>query len=212
MSAAFYYNSVRDLLSAATELPGVLNYPDQVSYAENIGNGKSFGTKLVLQGSAPAGWRWNSGYTLTAVRAHLLVSGPPMTPYDYNNATPTSAILFGIGYSGQKFEADLQGKWQSRYTDVIFDVSPEGASYTPEAIANFVTIDARIGYNVTRHLVLAVTADQFQSAQTIESAGSEVGAASCSAPPMASKALQFGAIRLLFRMKARESHLPGLAG
>ncbi len=174
ISTAFYYSSVQDLLSSGSNLPFSFNYPDVQSVAENIGNGESFGTKLVLQGSNPEGWRWNLGYTLTVVRAHLLYSGPPVTPYDYNNATPTSAIVFGLGYSWQKFEADLQGKWQSRYTDVILARSPTGETYQPLAISNFVTINARVGYNVTPHLVLAVSGQQLQSDQTVVSAGPEV--------------------------------------
>ena len=83
--------------------------------------------------------------------------------------------LFGLGYSWQKFEADLQGKWQSRYTDVIIlGYTPAGEAYTPKPISNFVTINARIAYNVTPHLVVAVVGQQLQSNQPIVSAGPEV--------------------------------------
>lgn len=174
LSTAFYYSTVQDILSAASTLPGRFTYPYYVQVAENIGNGQVYGTKLVLNGSNAAGWRWKLGYTLTAVRAHLTVPAPPVTPYAYNNATPVSAIVFGAGYDWNKFEADLQGKWQSRYTDIILHVSPAGEAYEPKAISNFVTLNARLAYNVTPHLVLAVTGDQLQAEQTIESAGPEV--------------------------------------
>jgi outer membrane receptor for ferrienterochelin and colicin len=174
LSTAFYYSTVQDLLTAGTVLPGTFTYPYYVQAAQNFGNGQVYGTKLVLKGSDPSGLRWNLGYTLTAVRAHMDIAGPPATPYDFNNATPVSAIVFGFGYSWNKFEADLQGKWQSRYTDVSFYVTPAGEAYEPKVISNFVTLDARIAYNVTPHLVVAVTGDQLQSSQTIVSAGPEV--------------------------------------
>lgn len=174
LSTALYYSTVHDILSAASTLPGTFTYPYYVQTAQNIGNGQVYGTKLVLKGSNPEGWRWNIGYTLTAVRAHLNVPPPPTTPYDFNNSTPTSAITFGLGYSWNKFEADLQGKWQSRYTDVIASLTPGGEAYEPKAISNFVTLDARVAYNVTPHLILAVTGTQLQSNQTIVSAGPEV--------------------------------------
>lgn len=171
LSTAFYYSQVRDMLSFGPNLPAVFNYPYLQYTAANIGNGESFGAKIVLNGSNAAGWRWNLGYTLTVVRAHLTYSGPPATPYDFNNSTPASAIVFGLGYSWRNFEADLQGKWQSRFTDVILDYTPSGNTYQPVAISNFVTLNARIGYNVTPHLVLALAGQQLQGDQTLETAG-----------------------------------------
>lgn len=173
-STAFYYSTVHDILAAASVLPGTLYYPYYVQTAQNIGDGQVFGTKFVLKGASPSGWRWNLGYTLTAVRAHLNVPPPPTTPFDFNNATPTSAITFGLGYSWNKFEADLQGKWQSRYTDIILGVDGGGLAYQPKVISNFVTLNARVAYNVTPHIVVAVTGTQLQSNQTIVSAGPEV--------------------------------------
>ncbi len=174
LSTAFYYSTVQDLLTASSVLPGTFTYPYYVQEAQNIGNGQVYGTKLVLKGSDASGVRWNIGYTLTAVRAHLNIAGPPTTPYDFNNATPSSAIVFGIGDSWNKFEVDLQGKWQSRYTDVSAAIGGGGLIYEPKVISNFVTIDARVAYNVTPHLVLAVSGSQLQSSQTIVSAGPEV--------------------------------------
>ena len=174
LSTAFYYSTVKDMLAAGTVLPATLNFPYYVQAAKNIGDGQVYGTKLVLQGSDPSGLRWNIGYTLTAVRAHLNVAAPPAAPYDFNNATPVSAITFGLGYSWNKFAADLQGKWQSRYTDVILNVTPSGEAYVPKAISNFVTLNARVAYNVTPHLIVAVSGTQLQSNRTIVSAGPEL--------------------------------------
>lgn len=174
LSTAFYYSTVQDLLTDSSVLPGTFTYPYYVQEAQNFGNGQVYGTKLVLKGSDPSGVRWNIGYTLTAVRAHMTIAGPPATPYDFNNATPTSSIVFGIGDSWNKFEADLQGKWQSRYTDVTAAIGGAGLVYEPKVISNFITLDARIAYNVTPHLVLAVAGTQLQSSQTIVSAGPEV--------------------------------------
>jgi len=41
-------------------------------------------------------------------------------------------------------------------------------------ISNFVTLNARVAYNITPHLVVDVTGAQLQSNQTIVSAGPEV--------------------------------------
>jgi iron complex outermembrane receptor protein len=174
LSTDVYLSEIRDILSSAVTLPGVLNYPYYQIVSENIGSGQALGAKIVLQGANAAGWRWNLGYTLTVVRSHTTVSGPPVTPYDYNTATPLNAVVFGAGYNWQKLEMDLHGKWRSRYTDLISLPSAAGRSYQPISIADFVTIDARIAYAVTPQLTLALIGDQLPGAQTIESAGPEV--------------------------------------
>jgi outer membrane receptor for ferrienterochelin and colicins len=173
LSATAYYSTVQGILSASSVLPSQLVLPYYYNVAQSIGNGQVFGGKLVLKGSDPSGWRWNLGYVATVVRANLDVATPPVTPYDFNNSTPVSAVIFGAGYSWNKVEADLQGKWESRYTDIIANYVG-GTQFVPKTISNFVTIDARIGYNVTPHLVVAVSGSQLQSNQTIVSAGPEV--------------------------------------
>jgi outer membrane receptor for ferrienterochelin and colicins len=167
---AVFYSVVKDILLSSVNTPFTIEFPNVISYAQNIGNGQSIGGRISLQGSNAAGWRWNLAYSLIAVRAHLIYA-PPSVPFAFNNATPTSAIDFGIGYSWNKLEADLQGKWQSRYTDYYRHVTAFGEVYLPVAIANFVTVDARIGYNLTPQLTLAVSGQQLQGNQTLETAG-----------------------------------------
>jgi outer membrane receptor for ferrienterochelin and colicins len=167
-----YFNQIRDILSPSLDVPLVANNGVLESYAENIGSGQALGGELGLQGANTAGWRWNVAYTLAAVTAST-ISAPPQTPERFANAAPVSVVDVGFGYSRNKFEADLQGKWQSRYSDYLFGVSGASSSFTPVTIPDFVTLNARLGYHLTPPLILAVSGQQLQAPQTIETAGLE---------------------------------------
>ena len=166
LTTAVYYEVNRDLLAYGANAPtqyanGVLS-----EYSQNIGSDTVAGTEIGIRGSNPAGLRWNLSYSLASVHQRLN-SAPPVIPFNFNNATPVSAIDFGAGYSWNKFEADLQGKWQSSYTDY----AGEGIGFVPVNIKNYVTLNARIGYNVTSHLTVAVAGSQLASNQLNETAG-----------------------------------------
>ncbi len=166
LRTAVYYEVNRDLLTSSFNAPG--NYANGVvsAYSQNIGSDTVAGAEIGLSGASPAGLRWNLSYSLASVHERLSAA-PPVIPFNFNNATPVSAIDFGAGYSWNKFEADLQGKWQSNYTDY----QSAGVGYAPVNIKNYVTLDARIGYNVTSRLTLAVAGSQLASAQLNETAG-----------------------------------------
>jgi iron complex outermembrane receptor protein len=172
LRTAVYFNQTRDLLAGAASTISVYNDGVVESYSQNIGTGQALGGEIGLQGCAMSGWRWNLSYTLAAVRDSTN-SGPPQTPEQFANTTPTSMIVFGLGYSWSKFEADLQGKWQSRYDDYQFGISAAGATNTPVTINNFITVNARLAYQLMPALTLAVSGQQLQAAQTVETAGLE---------------------------------------
>jgi iron complex outermembrane receptor protein len=166
LRTAVYYEVNRDLLASPTGTPS--SYANGVvsAYSQNIGSDTVAGAEIGLTGSNPAGMRWNLSYSLASVHQKL-ISAPPVIPYNFNNATPVSAVDFGVGYSWNKFEADLQGKWQSSYTDYA-----SGAfGYAPVHIANYVTLNARIGYSVTPHLTVALAGSQLASNSLNETAG-----------------------------------------
>jgi len=166
LTTAVYYEVNRDLLAFGGNAPpqyanGVLS-----EYSQNIGSDTVAGAEIGIKGSNPAGLRWNFSYSLASVHQKL-TSAPPVIPFNFNNATPVSAIDFGAGYSWNKFEADLQGKWQSSYTDYAAAMN----GFAAVNIKNYVTLNARIGYSVTPHLTVAVTGSQLASNQLNETAG-----------------------------------------
>jgi iron complex outermembrane receptor protein len=170
LDSAIYYSRTHDLLAnAANTPPSFLLGNLIVATSENFGSGDVLGANFVLKSTPPDGLRWNIAYSLIAVRSHVPV-GPPVTPFNFNNATPVSSIDFGLGYSWGKYEADLQGKWQSNYTDYFFNAV---GAYAPVTIPNYLTMNARLGYQLTRAVTLAVTVTQLNADQIMETTGSE---------------------------------------
>jgi outer membrane receptor for ferrienterochelin and colicins len=166
IKTALYYDFTQNNLASAVNLPAQYANGVVSSYSQNFGSNTAFGGEIGLSGSSAAGLRWNLGYSLTSVRDDLSAA-PPAIPFNFNNATPVSAVDFGGGYSWDKFEADLEGKWQSNYTD--YESAPGG--YATVNINNYVTLDARIGYNVTQQLTIALTGSQLAADQLQETAG-----------------------------------------
>jgi len=159
--------TVLNLLAAGTNTIIVGN--TLLGNSENFGMGAALGANIELKRTPVEGLRWNLACSLIAVRSHVPV-GPPITPFDFNTATPVSSIDFGLGYSRGKYEADMQGKWQSNYTDYFFN--PVGA-YIPDSLRNYLTMNARLGYQLTPTLTLALTATQLNAAEIMETTGSE---------------------------------------
>ncbi len=166
-SLALYYQVDRDFLLSPIDIAPQLADGALQSISQNFGYATAFGGEFGLTGSSNSGWRWNASYSLFTAYQKLNAS-PPNIPFDFANATPTSAIDFGLGYSVGKLEADLQGKWQSHYTD--YNKNLERAFY-PVEINNFLTLNARVGYSVTRRLTVAVVGEELSAPQIIETAG-----------------------------------------
>jgi hypothetical protein len=79
------------------------------------------------------------------------------------------AILSG-GCTWEKLEVDIQGRWQSRFTDY----QSTFAGLTPVYISDYITSLMRVGYNLADHVTLALTAQQFNQSRLVESAGPPV--------------------------------------
>ncbi len=155
LRTAIYYNISQDFMANASGLPGHFADGAYQFYSENTGNGQAAGGEMGLSGSNDAGFRWNASYSLVSVR-NKTPFGPPSAPANFNNATPTSAIDFGGGYSWHQWETDAEAHWQSNYENNIYSATATGTVYTPVAVANYITASARIGYTVNSHVILAV--------------------------------------------------------
>jgi outer membrane receptor protein involved in Fe transport len=170
--AAFYEKS-RDLLSGPNIAPLALTPAGLSGYAQNVGSSNAAGAELTLKAITAAGLRWSIGYALISITDDLTLptlNGPALL-LDYDAGTPKSAVDAGLGYSTGPWELDLQGRWQSRFTD--FRIGAVGAM-NPVAIPNQFILNARVGYKVTEHLTLAVSGAQLANNRLLESAGTPV--------------------------------------
>jgi len=166
LSAALYVQINRDFLLSGISAPDVPEGDTILGLSQNIGSAQALGGELGASGTTRSGWRWNLSYSLFTVRQDLTYL-PPSSPYDFAGSTPVSEVVFGLGHSWNRWEADLHGKYQSRYTDEIV----QATAAVPVPVRGFLTLEARIGYNVTDRLTLAVAGDELNAPQITESAG-----------------------------------------
>ena len=126
------------------------------------------------KGHSASGFRWNASYALAATTDHTsLDTGPvPTGIVDYDHSAPSHVVIGGIGYSADKWELDLMGRRQS--SDVDYRLDPTRTMLLAENVDNYVTMNARIGYRVTEHVTVAVTAQQFNAPYLAETAGPPV--------------------------------------
>ena len=136
----------------------------------NAGRSSAAGGEIELRGDAN-GWRWNASYAYVSILDQF--SGPGPLPWlDFQRGVPTHVVMLGGGYSWGRFEADVQGRWQSRYRDYGIDTAT--GAFRPINVPDYVQFNARVGYKVTDGLTLALTADQFNVSRLRQTSGPAV--------------------------------------
>ncbi len=141
--------------------------------AANVGNSSALGGELGLHGEAPFGLRWNASYSHISIFDHLSINrGGVYSPQEYRSGTPAHVVVLGVGYTRGAWEVNLQGRWQSHFTD--FAANPTGSTLVPVTIGNYVVLNGRLAYKVTRNATLALSVLQFDNSHTLEAAAPPV--------------------------------------
>ena len=151
----------------------VSGLPELRAVAMNSGNSSAMGTELGLRGHTSSGFRWNASYAFISITDNLSINQTGIfSPQNYQQGTPTHVVVLGSGYTYGRWEFDVQSKWQSWFLD--YRPAWGTGMLEPVRIGNYVTADARIGYRVTDHVTIALSADQFNVSQLQVSEGPPV--------------------------------------
>ncbi|MBI5165080.1 MAG: TonB-dependent receptor [Magnetospirillum sp.] len=152
-------------LSAAPGDAGFIG-ANGVNYAGNIGRSTAVGGELTLKGADAEGWRWRASYAVVAIDDDLGVTGNVSTA-DFAHGTPTHAAGLGLGRSWRRFEIDVFGRWQSHFDELR--VNDAGTALERRRIKDYFIADARLGWEATDFLRLAVSGQQLnQTRQTVD--------------------------------------------
>jgi iron complex outermembrane receptor protein len=154
--------------------PGVTNFVfvngNLVTETVNGGSSNEIGVQAGLHGTLGEHLRWNVSYRYITISEDFK-STLPSNPYTrYDDGTPHNAVIAGIGYTQGPWEANLQGRWQSSYTDTTV----AGIEPVPTLIGAYATFNARVGYKITKYLTVAATAETLNTARLLEAAGDHV--------------------------------------
>jgi outer membrane receptor for ferrienterochelin and colicins len=142
--------------------------------ASNVGSSSAAGGEIGIKGQSASGWRWNASYAFVATSNHTTLNqGPlPTSAIDYARSVPQDVIIGGLGYTWEQLELDVQARWQSSYQDYKSDST--SIYLQPVTVHNYLTMNARIGYRVTEHVTVALSAQQFNTALQYQTAAPPV--------------------------------------
>jgi iron complex outermembrane receptor protein len=175
LRAAIYVQRNMDLISQPFAVPPVIGPSGvPVLLAGNVGSSDAAGVELGVKGHSGTGLRWQLNYAFAyTTDATVLNQGGLLTStIDYAHSVPRHVVTAGIGYTRDRLEMDLLGRWQSSYLD--FQYLPPSAQLRPVEVQNYVTLNARVGYRLTDHFIAAVTAQQFNQSRIMQTAGPPV--------------------------------------
>ena len=170
-SSVFIQRNDNLLTSGLSTFPHFVPGLGVVSQSQNIGHSDAVGGELGIKGQAASGFRWNASYAVIKIMDDTTINKIAITtPQNYQDGTPTNVVILGAGYTWQKLEIDAQSRWQSRFTDYRLN----GTGLTPVYVSDYVTLMARVGYNLTDHVIIALTGQQFNVPKLLQSAGPPV--------------------------------------
>ena len=170
--AAFFVQRINDIISTPFGAPLTFSPAGAPLFlSSNVGWSSAAGTELEVKGQNVQGFRWNASYALAATTNHTVLNdgAMPSSIVEYAHSAPENVVIGGIGYTRDRLELDLVARWQSSYLD--FRLNPDRTALLPVDVDSYVTMNARVGYRLTDAVLMAVTAQQFNRSQLIETAG-----------------------------------------
>jgi outer membrane receptor for ferrienterochelin and colicins len=175
LRTALFAERTRDIISqpfGVTPVAGTLGLP--LFLANNVGGSDAVGVEIGLKGHSASGYRWNASYAFVTTTDNTLLNqgAVPTSAVAYGHSVPRDVLTAGIGYTRDRLELDLMGRWQSSYRD--FEGIGSGFLLQQVEIHNYLTLNARVGYQLTDNLTLAVVAEQFNTSLLQRSAGPPV--------------------------------------
>lgn len=163
----------RDLISQPFAVPPVLGPTGlPILLTSNVGSSNAMGAQIGIKGHADSGFRWNVSYAYVATTDNTVLNrgGLITSAINYANSTPRSVGIAGIGYTRDRWELDLMGRWQSSYQDFRASVS-NPFLLEPVEVRNYVSLNARAAYRLTDNFTVHVSAQQFNASQLLQTAG-----------------------------------------
>lgn len=137
----------------------------------NSGSSIQNGLEVELKGSSPSGLRWKASYAYRQVSDKIgLPVGAGSNVLNFEDGTPKSKAIFGLGYSFDKFDFDVQGRWQSKYVDWT-NVNAGFGSLMPVTIDPYLTLNARIAYRLNDYFTLAVSGSELTAPTQVQTGG-----------------------------------------
>ncbi|WP_173570675.1 TonB-dependent receptor plug domain-containing protein [Acetobacter conturbans] len=122
------------------------------------------GGEIRVDGKTNFGLAWDLAYAMAAVRDTNQAS-----MVNFQRQTPVNSVIGGFAYKLGQVELSAHARWQSHYQDVSADFSTFRLNNIE--IKDFVTLNARVGWQFDKHFLLSLSGDQLGASALQETSG-----------------------------------------
>jgi outer membrane receptor for ferrienterochelin and colicins len=141
----------------------------QVSTPVNVGSSQATGLELSIKGIFHEYWRWGASYTPEVIQDHFNYALQQAIT-NFQDTLPVNVVNANLGWARGPWEIDGYLRYESNFFGIRSDINtPQSAMLI--RIQNYVSVDARIAYKVTKDVTLALSGQNItQSSQQQTSA------------------------------------------
>lgn len=140
----------------------------------NIGESRTRGVEVSLQGTLREAWRWGWSYKGQRIDDDFTAGFPTETTLtDFEHTTPRHVLKANIGWARGRWEVDGYLRYQSSYHGFVSDgLDTRTASLAP--IPSHVAVDGRLGYAVNDRITVVLSGRNLGSPQQRQTSAPEV--------------------------------------
>lgn len=166
LRASAFHQHNEDLLSIDAQ--SVITPQGAYSLTGNMGDSDANGVELGLHGTLSESYRWGINYRSERITDHL----PPETQngvayLDYEHTTPLNLVKANVGWALKQWEIDSYLQFQSATHGLV----PTGNGTMLIPIAPYVSVDSRVGYDLSDRMTWSVSGQNLTQATQHQTSG-----------------------------------------
>jgi len=139
---------------------------------ENIGDSHALGASATLNGQLAEHWRWGAYLRYERVRQGFsAATAAGVGAVDPQNETPAQLAKFNAGWNQGRWECDAYLLYQSQTAGLAYNGLVAGTLIVVPAYAS---VNARIAYQLSAHLRLALSGQNLMHRQQMQTSGEPV--------------------------------------
>lgn len=192
LRSALYYENNQDLVRlpsanigswscrTAPGLPDCVLTPfgfrtgNEDSFFANAGWSSALGGEIGLTGTLGEHWAWGLNYAYETVTDHLTYDATAAYSVNFHNASPRHKLNGHLGYTRDRFEADVYGHYVSAISMPGSVSQTAGQFYTLVDVPAYFALDLRLGYHVNDTLTLALNGTNLNRSRYRQTSGPAV--------------------------------------
>lgn len=171
LRVSVFHGQSRDIVAILGETrlsEGLLSIPF------NVGDSRTDGMEVSLQGTLREDWRWGWSYKAQRIEDQFDAGMPvERTLTDFEHTTPRHVLKANLGWARDRWEVDGFLRYQSGFQGILSDGQGTGTGLLV-SIPSHVAVDGRIGYAINDRIVLALSGQNLGRSEQRQTSAPEV--------------------------------------